>query len=51
MSNGKSGRKNLVKTILGIIILVIASLLGVEIFPQESSNNTNESTVEQQQTV
>lgn len=51
MSNGKSGRKNLVKTILGIIILVIASLLGIEIFPQESSNNTNESTVEQQQTV
>lgn len=51
MSNGKSGRKNLVKTILGIIILVIASLLGVEIFPQESNNNSNESTVEQQQTV
>ena len=51
MSNGKSGRKNLVKTILGIIILVIASLLGIEIFPQESSNNTNESTVVQQQTV
>lgn len=36
MSNGKSGRKNLVKTILGIIILVIASLLGVDVFPQET---------------
>lgn len=36
MSNGKSGRKNLVKTVLGIIILVIASLLGVDVFPQET---------------
>ena len=33
MSNGKSGRKKLVKTVLGIIILVIASLFGVEVFP------------------
>lgn len=45
MSNGKSGRKKLVKVLTVIIILIIASVLGVNV-SQETTTDGNEQQIE-----
>ena len=54
MSNGKSGRKKLLSTVITVFIFIIASILGIDvsnILETDSSNNQNqtETTVSQQE--
>ena len=47
MSNGKSGKKNIISTVLAIIIVIIASIFGIDIsdvFETDISNEGKEST-------
>ena len=45
MSNGKGGRKKLLSTVITVVILIIASVLGIDvsnILETDSSNNQNQ---------